>query len=162
MTGREAMKPTTTGERIKQIRNHNGLTLDQVAKRAGVSKGFLSGVENNKYDASGANLLQIANVLGASVDYLLRGGTTKEYNNVPIEIPKELSDLAEEEGLTFKETLTLLDIDNSIMARRSSKIKEAKTKAYWAKLLKGFKEFIPVVGLFQVCKGFSIFNRGYR
>lgn len=48
------------------------MNQDILAERAGLSKGFLSDVENNKRNVGSQNLLKIANVLGASVDYLLR------------------------------------------------------------------------------------------
>ena len=65
----------TTGDRIREIREARGMTQDQLAVQASISKGFLSEVENNKRNISSDNLLKIANVLGASVDYLLRGET---------------------------------------------------------------------------------------
>ena len=38
----------TTGDRIRGIRDERGLTQDRLAELAGISKGFLSDVENNK------------------------------------------------------------------------------------------------------------------
>jgi len=44
-----------------------------LAETAAISKGFLSDVENNKRNISSEYLLRIANSLGTSVDYLLKG-----------------------------------------------------------------------------------------
>lgn len=156
------MTPQTKGERVKFIRTQKGYTLDQMSSMTGISKGFLSGFENNKSDIGGEYLRKIADALQASLDYIYRGEPNpKSYQNEPVEIPKDLSDLAEEMGLTFKDTLTLLDIDNSIMARRSSKSVEAKTKEYWGKLFKAFKETMPIIGLLQINKGLKSI-RGLR
>lgn len=66
-------KEATTGERIRQMRLARGMTQDQLSSAAGISKGFLSDVENGKRDISSRNLLRIATALSASVDYLLQG-----------------------------------------------------------------------------------------
>src|SRR5215469_7497844 len=97
-----------TGDRIKEIRDARGMTQDQLADKAGISKGFLSDVENNKRNISSENLLKIANVLGASVDYLLRGETKEHTQRQPVVIPPELSQAAEELGLSYAKTLETL------------------------------------------------------
>lgn len=63
----------SAGDRIREIREAKRLTQDQLAERTGISKGFLSDVENGKRNVSSEYLLRIANALNASVDYLLRG-----------------------------------------------------------------------------------------
>ena len=72
------------------------MNQEQLAERAGLSKGFLSDLENNKRNIGSQNLLKIANVLGASVDYLLRGEAAETANAEPIVIPPELSQAAGE------------------------------------------------------------------
>jgi len=113
----------TTGDRIREIRERKSLTQETLADLAGISKGFLSEVENNKRNISSQALLKIANSLGASVDYLLQGnaGATQNKTNTPVIIPGELSKAAEELNLTYNQTLELLDAHNSVIARRSSK-----------------------------------------
>ena len=71
----------TPGDRIREIREGQRMTQDKLASLAGLSKGFLSDVENNKRNISSQNLLKIANVLGASVDYLLRGDSGRSCGN---------------------------------------------------------------------------------
>jgi len=105
----------TVGQRINYIRKHKAYTLDYLAKRAGVSKSFLWEVENNRSGISGERLLRVANALEASLEFLLRGQPTPENYRAPaIEIPVELSELAEELSLTYKQTLTLLEISSSV------------------------------------------------
>ena len=133
----------TVGQRINYIRKHKAYTLDYLAKRAGVSKSFLWEVENNRSGISGERLLRVANVLEASLEFLLRGQAAPDNYRAPaIEIPVELSELAEELSLTYKKTLTLLEISSSIVARRSTKSRGQKTKDDWQNLYKGVRQFL--------------------
>lgn len=61
------------GERVRQLRHQRDWTLDQLTAEAGVSKGYLSAIENGRNEPTGRVLLRLARALGASVDYLLRG-----------------------------------------------------------------------------------------
>lgn len=65
----------TIGERIRHVREQKRFTQDRLADVAGISKGFLSDLENDKRNVSSEYILRIANALGASVDYLLTGET---------------------------------------------------------------------------------------
>jgi len=79
------------GDRIREIRGKLGWTQEKLAAEAGISKGFLSDVENNKRSISAEYVLRIANALGASLEYLLRGETGKEERErEPVQIPREL------------------------------------------------------------------------
>lgn len=63
----------TIGGRIKETRLRLGLIQDAVSEAAGLSKGFYSDVENNKRSMSVENLVRIADALGVSVEWLIRG-----------------------------------------------------------------------------------------
>jgi transcriptional regulator with XRE-family HTH domain len=111
----------TVGDRIRAIREEMQINQERLAASAGLSKGFLSDVENNKRNISSENLLKIANVLGASVDYLLRGEAIDIGNPEPVIIPPELSQAAEELELSYAATIELLEAHKSVIARRSNK-----------------------------------------
>ena len=111
----------TTGDRIRNIREKRKMTQEQLAKAAQISKGFLSDVENNKRKIGSEGLLRIANNLGASIDFLLRGDTKENTKNAVVKIPQELSQAAEELNLSYSSTLELLVAHKSIVARRSEK-----------------------------------------
>ena len=107
------------GGRLRHVREQRGLSLGELAVRAGVSKSFLWEVENDRSGISGERLLRVANVLGASLDYLLRGDRTPGMEKPSsIEIPRELGEVAEEVRLTYAQTIALLEIDRSLVARR--------------------------------------------
>jgi transcriptional regulator with XRE-family HTH domain len=120
----------TVGDRIREIREEMQINQEQLASRAGLSKGFLSDVENNKRNIGSENLLKIANVLGASVDYLLRGQILEPTSTEPVVIPPELSQVAEE----------LLEAHRSVIARRSNKGLRKFSVEDWKELHKLIKK----------------------
>ncbi|OGR19205.1 MAG: hypothetical protein A2X81_12105 [Desulfobacterales bacterium GWB2_56_26] len=131
----------TVGERIKQIREKCGLTQDQLCQKGNISKGFLSDVENGKRNISSQKLLEVANVLGASIDYLLKGEVIETPRQTrPITIPPELSEAAVECGASYTEILVVLEAQRSIVARRSTSKQKELTKEEWKKLFDTFKK----------------------
>ncbi len=129
----------TNGDRIREIREARGMTQDQLAERAKISKGFLSDVENNKRNISSEYLLRIANALGASIDYLLRGETREVGREEPVVIPPELSQFAEEQKLRYAETLELLEAHRSVIGRRSNRPAKRFGVDDWRELYKAIK-----------------------
>jgi transcriptional regulator with XRE-family HTH domain len=133
-------QPTTIGARIRYVRTQRGLTLEQLAERAEISKSFLWDVERGS-DISGERLLRVANVLGASLDYLMRGDAITEYKPATVEIPGELHALAEEMGLSYRKTVAVLDVDRSIKTHRREE-RVVKDKEYWRRLFESVKDFL--------------------
>lgn len=131
----------TVGDRVKEIRETKKWTQDQLATKSGVSKGFLSDIENNKRNPSAEYVLKIANALGASLDYLLRGdepvpSSPKE----PTVIPQALASAAEQLKLSYADTVELLEAHRSVIARRSNKtIKPFEVKD-WIELYRAIKK----------------------
>lgn len=132
------------GDRVKAAREKRNWTQEQLAEAAGISKGFLSDIENDKRNISSESALKIADALGISLDYLLRGETGRqEREREPIKIPQELSRLAEELGLSYRDTLTLLEAHEAVVARRSAKLLRPPTVDEWRKLYYAIKESYP-------------------
>lgn len=137
------VEPQSVGERLRFVRGQRGLSLEALAERAGVSKSFLWEVENDKSGISGERLLSVANVLGASLDYLMRGEQTPGMERPKsIEIPRELGELAEELQLTYGQTLALLEIDRSLVARRRHGGMPHMSKQDWTRLYEGVRPFL--------------------
>ncbi len=59
------------GKKIRDLRLRRGLTVQQLAEATGLSKGFISQVENNRTSPSLATLQDLANALKTSVAYLV-------------------------------------------------------------------------------------------
>jgi transcriptional regulator with XRE-family HTH domain len=133
-------EPTTVGGRIRLVRTQRGLTLEQLAEKAEISKSFLWEVEQGS-DISGERLLRVANVLGASLDYLMRGKTAPDYKPANVEIPADLHALAEELALSYRKTVAVLDVDRSIKTHRRDQ-RVVKDKEYWRRLYDSVKDFL--------------------
>ena len=131
----------TVGERIKQRRTELNWTQEDLAKKAGLSKGFLSDVENSKRKISAQNLLDTATVLSLSLDYLMKGEDSGELKTDDIIMPSALGVLAEKEGLPFSKALTLLRMQSQIIAHRSRR-GEAHGEFDWARFYEKVKEFL--------------------
>lgn len=130
----------TTGDRIKEIREAKKMTQDKLAHEAGISKSFISDLENNNRNLSSEYLLKIANVLGASVDYLLKGEVKEFVEPKPVIVPPELSKAAEELNLSYSETLELLFAHNSVVAKRSNKAQRTLSVDDWKSFCHAIKE----------------------
>ena len=128
------------GERVRELRERRGFTLDELAARSGVSRSFLSEVENAKRNLSAQYLLRVANALGASLDYLLRGETQEPPERQQVVIPPELAMVAAELDLSYRETVRLLDAHNSVVARRAEVAKQTLTREDWRQLHETLKK----------------------
>ena len=134
------------GDRIKTARERQKWTQEQLAEAAGISKGFLSDIENDKRNISSESALKIADALGISLDYLLRGESgERERQRRPVSIPPELSMLAEELELSYRETLTLLEAHEAVVARRAAKLLRPPTVDEWRRFYKAIKDVYPDV-----------------
>ena len=64
------MEENIIAQRIKKIRTEKELTLEEVAKRTGFTKGLLSKIENNKVSPPVSTLVKIARSLDVSLSDL--------------------------------------------------------------------------------------------
>jgi transcriptional regulator with XRE-family HTH domain len=129
------------GERIRKRRLELTWTQDLLAQKVGLSKGFLSDLEGGKRGVSADNLLDIARVLGVSLDYLMTGAAV-ESPAAQVPIPASLARFAAEERLSFRQTLMLLDMQKQIVAHRSARKKDGLEAVDWRKFYEGVKEFL--------------------
>lgn len=132
---------SSVGDRIKQRRLELGWTQDQLCTKAGLSKSFLSELENGKRSVSAENLLEIARAMNVSLDYLMTGKASQEQTS-EVAIPSSLAKFAGEEGLSLRQTLMLLDMQKQIVAHRSAKKKDVLEGVDWQRFYEGVKEFL--------------------
>jgi transcriptional regulator with XRE-family HTH domain len=59
------------GERVRDTRERQGLTQEQLAGRAGLDRSYVGGVERGEHNISLSNILKIARALGVSAADLL-------------------------------------------------------------------------------------------
>ena len=130
-----------SGDRIRAIRGQRNWTQEELAEAAGISKSFLSDIENGKRNISSESALKIADALGISLDYLIRGETgERERQRQPVSIPPELSQLAEELELSYSETLTLLEAHEAVVARRAARQLRQPTVEEWRRFYLAIKD----------------------
>lgn len=73
VTGGQDMLDANVGNRIKKLREMQGLTGEELAERAGISYKYLYEIEAGKRNFSIAVLSKIARNLNVSCDYIVSG-----------------------------------------------------------------------------------------
>lgn len=79
------------GERLRNRRNHLGLAQEYVANRVDISLRFYQMIERGEKSVSVDTLMQLAQTLRISVDYLLFGSIPDTFINPVAEIYENLS-----------------------------------------------------------------------
>ncbi|WP_207791971.1 helix-turn-helix domain-containing protein [Siccirubricoccus phaeus] len=105
---RSAINPidATVGERVRQLRRHRELSLQQVAQRAELSVGFLSQIERGLSSPSLRDLIRVAAALEADLGMLFEGaGGTPPQGEGLVTRPAQRQEVAFHEGIT-KQLLT--------------------------------------------------------
>ena len=59
------------GENIRLNRDKSGMTQDELAEKVGISRNYISDLENDRYIPSVKTLTKIAKVLNMNLDFLL-------------------------------------------------------------------------------------------
>lgn len=103
--------PGDIGGRIRCFREQAGLSLSELASRAGVSKSYIWALENGESPErrrpSGKSLFRIASALGVTLSELLAARTPLEEEG----LPAGLKEFAEEERLPESDVLMLARIE---------------------------------------------------
>lgn len=115
------------GARIAELRKERGWTQRELADRAGITPTYISEIENARTGNVGsAILLEIADALGASLDYLLGRRETRN-EEAPLTIPANLSEAAAKKGWSYAETRDLLRAKKMVVARRTESKRRVRT-----------------------------------
>ncbi|HTQ32182.1 MAG TPA: XRE family transcriptional regulator [Opitutaceae bacterium] len=69
---------TSFGTRLKELRTDHSWTLDELARRSGLSKAYLSRLESGGRQASIAAALTLARIFGVSLDFLFENPLASE------------------------------------------------------------------------------------
>jgi transcriptional regulator with XRE-family HTH domain len=130
---------TTMGERVRHRRTQLGLTQDDLAQKAGISKSFLSDLENGKRNIGAETLFDLGRAMGVSLDFLMTGEASEDQTQK--EIPAALATFAAEEGLSVRDMMTLLDVQERIMVARK-KPKARMEQVDWKAFYQSVKKFL--------------------
>jgi transcriptional regulator with XRE-family HTH domain len=120
------------GKRIAELRERRGRLQKELAETAGLSVSFLSEVENDRRTPGAEVLLRIADALGASLDYLLRGEDSRPEPK-PVTIPPSLQEAAEQERWSYTLTADLLRAQATVVARRTPGGRGERPAVKWTK-----------------------------
>jgi transcriptional regulator with XRE-family HTH domain len=74
------MENLSIGTRIKQRRKELGLTQVQIKQITGISSGNMSEIENGNKLPSTPTLISLSAILDCSIDWMLKGETSKREN----------------------------------------------------------------------------------
>jgi transcriptional regulator with XRE-family HTH domain len=130
----------TVGDRVRRRRLELGWSQGILSKKAGISKSFLSDLENNRRSVGAETLLDLCRAMRLSMDYVMTGKESSD-PEPDARIPGALARFASEEGLSVRETLTLLEIQERLMASRR-KPKTRQEKVNWEELYRTVKRFL--------------------
>lgn len=72
MTASEPLSPPSIGQRVLKLRRGQGLTLEQLATRAGISKSMLSQIERDRTNPTLATVWRLTHALGIGLEQVLR------------------------------------------------------------------------------------------
>ena len=134
----------TVGERIRQQRQKLGYTQEHLASVAGMSKGFLSEVETGTRNPSAEYLLRIANALGVSLDYLMKGVASPAAGSATekIRFPASLTNFALERKLPFDVVKSMLEAKLRIVANRRNTTDDDLENFDWAGFHEAIKDYL--------------------
>jgi len=71
-------QPPAIGKNIANYRKQKGMSMDELAKRSGVSKSMLSQIEQEKTNPTVVTVWKIANALNIPVEYLLKARSVSQ------------------------------------------------------------------------------------
>lgn len=123
----------TLGDRVAHLRDRKGWTQKKLAHETGLSATFISEIENDKRNVGTESLLQLAEALGTSLDYLVKGEEGREGPlEGPLVLPPELADAAEEADWSVGHARDLLKARGIVVARRTKEGRK-RTEGNWSK-----------------------------
>jgi transcriptional regulator with XRE-family HTH domain len=138
--------PSTLGRRVADCRERLGWTQKTLAEKAGLSVTFVSEVENDRRVPGTDALLALANALGSSLDYLVKGTTEPPPPRRALVIPPELGEAAEEGRWSLPVASDLVRFHDMVVARRSrggdaNDVNRTLTKDDWKEMYQAYLRF---------------------
>lgn len=79
-------KLETIGQRLRALRAAHNLTIPEVHRKTGISKGNLSAIETDKNNPSANALIQLAELYGVTADWILFGERTNQPKGISVRL----------------------------------------------------------------------------
>jgi len=98
--------PGQLGRKIKTLRDVRGMPLSELARRSGVSRGYLHLIEKGESSPTEEKLAAIAEALGVIISDL-----TGELDDLPFEVPASLREFAEANNIPSADVVMLNKIN---------------------------------------------------
>ena len=96
------------GRRIREIREYQHFTREQLSEKANISIQFLSDIENGYKSMTALTIINLAKALNISTDYILLGKSSSDNSNERDEIIFNLlAALPEEKKQSIEELIRL-------------------------------------------------------
>lgn len=92
------------GKRIREERTKLNLTQEQLAEKVDISTSYVGQIERGERNISLDTLINVANVLGVTIDFLLQDSITFQQDNISAQIDQVIT------KRTLKEKVMVLDI----------------------------------------------------
>ena len=120
-------------QKIRKLREEKEFSLNRLAETAGISKAYLSQIENNvSKQPSGEILFKIASALGTTIADLLDTSVRVYSSDFQEEVPEGLRKLIDEHG----EALDIREEDVKMLMNIRYRGDQPKTPEDWEHILK--------------------------
>lgn len=120
------------GQKIKQLRTEEGLSLNKLAQTASVSKAYLSQLENHPNKQPSAEvLLKIASALGTTIADLLDKPVRVQAEDFHQEVPEGLRELMDKRG----DALDIREEDVKMLMNIEYRGRKPETSEDWEHVL---------------------------
>jgi transcriptional regulator with XRE-family HTH domain len=106
----EKFEEIRVGEKIKELREDHALSLEELAKRIGISPSVLNQIENHLVSPPLGTLIKIARALNVSVSDFF-GGEGASYSLVRKDERKKVSRFASKDGISYGYSYESLGFD---------------------------------------------------
>jgi transcriptional regulator with XRE-family HTH domain len=158
------------GEKIRSKRNQKNITLEQLAAKAGVSKGLISQIENNRTMPSLPVLFNIIHSLGDDLKTFFEDMHDTHNNNGVLLVKKDQGKMFVKEpvkGFTYKRLLTRSIVSQATdvvlleLKKNASRRQMIQTDAFECKyVLKGRIEYQIEKEIYTLDEGDTLFFDG--
>lgn len=128
-------------DRIRTRRKELKLTLRELGAKCGLSATFLCEVECGKRGIGADSLLAVGEAIGLPLDQLMKGGEAQT-SGVDVKLPASLMRFATEANIPFRNAMTLLWMQKTIMDHRTNEKRVSLELVDWLLFYEAVKTFL--------------------